>query len=1332
MPNAAIHPSNQDLAAFSQGRLSDAASAAIAQHLETCSACGKIIKSLPPDSFLVKLRAAKPGGSSVLPGPSPSRMSDVTGPPEAASSPASQPPDLPPELANHPKYGIVRELGRGGMGVVYLATHKVMDRPIAIKVINPSVLTHPDALPRFHSEVRTAAKLDHPNIVRALDADQVGSLHLLVMEYVEGKNLDNLVRARGCLPIRNACHYVHQAALGMQHAFEQGMVHRDIKPGNLVLTPRGRVKILDFGLALLRDTGIQTRRLTAMDSFMGTPEYVSPEQASDARNADTRSDIYSLGCTLFYLLAGRPPFQEETVVKLVLAHIEKEAPLLHQLRSEVPPELSAIVAQMLTKSPANRYQTPVAVAQVLMQFAKLGGKPAAGGALLPPQDVKSPAQATFIGADTSKLEVPVLKSPLLSAKNLTGSPVGQGPLKGLEPAPISVVKKVKKRHLASKLAPISWWKNRGVLTGIFILLLALLVLWGGGTVFKLKTPDGAIVLENLPPDADVLVDGTTMRVTSSDGKTFEVRVAPGKKHRLEVKKDGFKVFGEEVEIETNGRKSVLVRLVPVPDVIPIPDQPKDNSTGQIAKAKEEFVAALKKADQDMLASFDREIEAARHAKVTADLRLRLLNLRKEEKAAFETDGTIPWSPHMRPVARDYLQARTAAERPFRRAYDEAIDRAVKAPDENLANELRAEKKTLLQPKLVGTWECTGINFDGAFTWELYSNGKMSLDPEHPDSWDFVQGDKLLLLINQDVAPNGTWHDACIIDTDGKSWTATNQRDGSYQGKLVRRLPRPTPRLDDEKGELTGKDALGKIEKSKVELRYYLQIAGAFGDDGFTVEEVQPGGPATHLSTDKGMTNLEAGDIILEMDGKAVKSPDDYAKVLNGVKDHTKIKLKIRDVRTGNDLSCTVTAKERGSKPTDNKMKEETKSPQAAREKPKSQEFEQLFNGRDLTGWKTRPEWNGDWRVEKHVLIWSGVETSQLWTERGDFSDFCLHAETRVIGRQYAQVIVRDPFDQLRKAHAGYIVVLNNTNEHANKTGSLGVTGGGTVKDISESPVTTEQWFPLEVIARGNRVIVSVNGQTTADYVDPERRFARGRITLFAMNRDRDPQRRIEFRKIEIKELPSKNPKNQAGDGRSAVPQKPPNPVATSNPVKPNAESSVVGTWDGIFNDGNTGIFIFSSDHMIVGDNGFQGHWKQTGRNVVCVQTIKRAGERVGTWEGRIDQPGKTMKLANQGASCKYVRRSATGPAPSVVGTWDATFSDGTTAVFSWTSDHKCVGDNGVQARWDQRGRKVIVIQTFPLAGKEGPGYWEGEIDTTGKTITWTHQKLGITCNYVRR
>ncbi|HLN31001.1 MAG TPA: SUMF1/EgtB/PvdO family nonheme iron enzyme [Gemmataceae bacterium] len=562
MPDAAIHPSRQQLTAFGLGKLPEAAAVAVASHLESCSACRQAVENQPPDSFLGKVREAKPGGSSLPPGKSPN-LARGTG---ASLDPVASPPasDLPAELVNHAKYRIVRELGRGGMGVVYLAVHKVMDRPIAIKVINPSVLAHPDALPRFHSEVRTAAKLDHPNIVRALDADQVGSLHLLVMEYVEGKNLDDLVRGRERLPILNACHYVRQAALGLQHAFEQGMVHRDIKPGNLVLTPRGQVKILDFGLARLRDTGVQSGRLTAMDSFMGTPEYVSPEQATDARTADTRADIYSLGCTLFYLLTGRPPFQEETVVKLVLAHIEKEAPLLHELRSDVPPELSAVVAQMLAKDPAKRYQTPVAVAQALVQFAKAGGKPAAGRTLPPPQDVGAPARATSMGSDTSKVKAPAVDAALLSAKKNAAARVAEEPFKDLEPAAVSVVEKMKKRHLATKSATTRWGKKRAVLAGAIILLLAFAGLWAS-TVLKVKTKDGTIVLENLPAGAEVLVDGEKVTVTwGADGKKAQLSVPPGT-HKIVASKDGVKVIGEEIQIEDGGHIVVTARLEKTPN-----------------------------------------------------------------------------------------------------------------------------------------------------------------------------------------------------------------------------------------------------------------------------------------------------------------------------------------------------------------------------------------------------------------------------------------------------------------------------------------------------------------------------------------------------------------------------------------------------------------------------------------------------------------------------------------------------------------------------------------------------------------------------------------------
>ncbi len=298
---------------------------------------------------------------------------------KAPPSHPGPPPDLPPELANHPRFRVVRELGRGGMGVVYQAEHRMMERRVALKVIRRALLDHPDALARFHAEVKAAARLSHPNIVAAYDAEQAGDLHLLVMEYVEGTDLARVLARKGPLAVAHACHFARQAALGLQHAHEQGMAHRDIKPQNLMLTPRGRVKVLDFGLARLRSEQGQTGGLTQQGAFMGTPEYVAPEQAADARAADIRADIYSLGCTLYALLTGNPPFAGDTALTVVLAHLQQEPPPLRTVRPDAPPELEAVVARMLEKDPARRYQTPAEVAQALAPFAKPGQAAAPAG-----------------------------------------------------------------------------------------------------------------------------------------------------------------------------------------------------------------------------------------------------------------------------------------------------------------------------------------------------------------------------------------------------------------------------------------------------------------------------------------------------------------------------------------------------------------------------------------------------------------------------------------------------------------------------------------------------------------------------------------------------------------------------------------------------------------------------------------------------------------------------------------------------------------------------------------------------------------------------------------
>jgi serine/threonine protein kinase/WD40 repeat protein len=287
---------------------------------------------------------------------------------------------VPPELAQHPRYRVLALLGEGGMGAVYKAQHTHMDRLVALKVIRPALVTNPASLQRFQQEVRAAARLAHPNIVTAYDADQAGSLHFLVMEFVEGQSLADYLRRRGPLPVVEACAYARQAALGLQHDHEKGMVHRDVKPHNLMLTRQGEIKILDFGLARLgradpaeagpKPLGIEdgTGQLTAMGTMMGTVDYIAPEQAIDAHAADILADIYSLGCTLYQLLTGHVVFPGGSVAdKLVRHQKAMPVPLSHR-RPDVPEGLIRLLQRMLAKEPGQRPQTPEEVAKALAAF----------------------------------------------------------------------------------------------------------------------------------------------------------------------------------------------------------------------------------------------------------------------------------------------------------------------------------------------------------------------------------------------------------------------------------------------------------------------------------------------------------------------------------------------------------------------------------------------------------------------------------------------------------------------------------------------------------------------------------------------------------------------------------------------------------------------------------------------------------------------------------------------------------------------------------------------------------------------------------------------------
>jgi serine/threonine protein kinase/CubicO group peptidase (beta-lactamase class C family) len=273
------------------------------------------------------------------------------------------------------KYVVLDKLGAGGMGMVFKATHRGLNRVVALKLLPPSSTRDPDLVLRFKREAELAARLSHPNVVAALDADEYHGVHFLVMECVEGVDLQKTVARRGPLPIESAVDFILQAAKGLREAHNRGIIHRDIKPANLLLDTGGTVKVLDLGLAKILETSNTLsgpsagNELTRSGVFMGTVDFMAPEQAEDSRRADHRADIYSLGCTLYFLLAGRVPFPAETVLKRLMAHLEREIPSLRTLRADVSPILDDLCRRMLAKSPEDRPQSMGEVVELLEQCA---------------------------------------------------------------------------------------------------------------------------------------------------------------------------------------------------------------------------------------------------------------------------------------------------------------------------------------------------------------------------------------------------------------------------------------------------------------------------------------------------------------------------------------------------------------------------------------------------------------------------------------------------------------------------------------------------------------------------------------------------------------------------------------------------------------------------------------------------------------------------------------------------------------------------------------------------------------------------------------------------
>jgi serine/threonine protein kinase len=301
------------------------------------------------------------------------------------------------------KYKVLERIGSGGMGTVYLCEHLKVGRRVAIKVLPTSQATNPSALGRFYREARASGVLDHPNLIKAHDIDQESGLHFLVMDYVDGANLQDIVAKTGPMDIVRAAHYIRQAALGLQHAHQAGLIHRDVKPANILLERSGNVRVLDLGLARFFNDNTDLLTLEYDErNVLGTADYVAPEQALNSHEVDGRADVYSLGASFYFLLTGQPPFAGGKVAQKLIWHQVRQPPPVRQLRPEVPEELATVLARMMAKNPAHRYQIPAEVAEALAPWTRAPIPP-------PPEHEMpqlSPAVAPTAGAAVTAVTTP--------------------------------------------------------------------------------------------------------------------------------------------------------------------------------------------------------------------------------------------------------------------------------------------------------------------------------------------------------------------------------------------------------------------------------------------------------------------------------------------------------------------------------------------------------------------------------------------------------------------------------------------------------------------------------------------------------------------------------------------------------------------------------------------------------------------------------------------------------------------------------------------------------------------------------------------------------------
>ncbi len=493
-------------------------------------------------------------------------------------------------------YVVLDKLGQGGMGTVYKAHHRRMDRVVALKLLPRSAKRSPDLVKRFQQEVRAAAKLSHPNIVTSHDADEERGSYFLVMEYVEGRDLAKLVAADGVLTIEKAVDCIAQVARGLEYAHMQGVIHRDIKPSNLLLDKRGIVKILDMGLARTEQMfGSSDSGLTQSGQVMGTVDYMAPEQAMDTKSADSRADIYSLGCTLWYLLVGRPVYSGGTTMQKILLHQKSDVPSICDERTDVPLDLDNIFRKMLAKAPEQRFQNMTEVIAALQAVPEV---PA--GSIRTPSKTDSSTMSYIprhnesvlspettmgvrpnVDTETVLQESSAHKRPESEATETTKLHKVDGWVDDpLLPSMIQQPALIPKlESMSRQKGNTTFWSGLTLSRYVVFTLLGLAfsgLLLAATIVFR--TADGTLVVELSETDVEVEVfseDGR-LEITRKGDTELEISIDPGK-HRLRLLREGTEVFAKEFAIASGGREVIVAKFLPN-DNAPIPLLSSGDST----------------------------------------------------------------------------------------------------------------------------------------------------------------------------------------------------------------------------------------------------------------------------------------------------------------------------------------------------------------------------------------------------------------------------------------------------------------------------------------------------------------------------------------------------------------------------------------------------------------------------------------------------------------------------------------------------------------------------------------------------------------------------------